>query len=128
MGVVDALVVDSEGAPLLLHNESAPVGHWLSFTLVGTKSNRDGYGAAVTVTAGGLTQTRVCHTDGSYLSASDKRVHVGVGAATRAGTVRVRWPSGQTNTLKDVSADAAYTLREGDARPLGTPRTARKVY
>jgi len=127
-GRVDALVVDSEGAPLLLHNESAPAGHWLSFTLVGTKSNRDGYGAAVTVTAGGLTQTRVCHTDGSYLSASDKRVHVGIGAATRAETVRVRWPSGQTDTFKDVSADAAYTLREGDARPLGTPRIARKVY
>ena len=80
-GRVDALVVDSEGAPLLLHNESAPVGHWLSLKLGGTRSNRDGIGALVTVTAGGLTQTRLCHTDGSYLSASDVRVHVGLGQA-----------------------------------------------
>lgn len=129
-GRVDALVVDSEGAPLLLHNEGKPAGHWLSFTLVGVKSNRDGYGASVTVTAGGLTQTRVCHADGSYLSSSDKRVHIGLGPATRAETVQVRWPSGQTNTFRDLPADAAYLLREGDGRvrPLPPPGTPQAVH
>ena len=116
-GRVDALVVDSEGAPLLLHNQSAPAGHWLSLTLVGTKSNRDGIGALVTVTtktpAGGLTQTRLCHTDGSYLSASDVRVHVGIGKAAVAETVRIHWPSGQVDVLHDVRADRFLTVREG---------------
>jgi hypothetical protein len=112
-GRVDALVVDSEGAPLLLHNESQPVGHWLSLTLVGTKSNRDGYGALVT--ADGLTQTRLCHADGSYLSSSDKRVHVGLGAATIAQTVQVHWPSGRLDTLHGVAADQQMTLRKGMA-------------
>ena len=112
-GRVDALVVDSEGSPLLLHNESTPVGHWLSLKLVGTKSNRDGIGALVTVTAGGLTQTRLCHTDGSYLSASDMRVHVGLGQATVAETVSVHWPSGHVDTRHAVEADQIRTIHEG---------------
>ena len=112
-GRVDALVVDSEGAPLLLHNESAPVGHWLSFKLVGTRSNRDGIGALVIVTAGGLTQTRLCHTDGSYLSASDVRVHVGLGKAAVAQAVTVRWPSGHTDVWHHLNTDRSLTLREG---------------
>ncbi len=112
-GRVDALVVDSEGAPLLLHNQSRPVGHWLSFKLVGTKSNRDGIGALVTVTAGGLTQTRLCHTDGSYLSASDVRVHVGLGKAAVAETVSVRWPSGRRDTFRHVHSGQRLLMREG---------------
>ena len=112
-GRVDALVVDSEGTPLLLKNESAPVGHWLSLKLVGTKSNRDGIGALVTVTAGGLTQTRLCHTDGSYLSASDVRVHVGLGKAARVERLRIRWPSGQVDVLSHVETDRFLTVREG---------------
>ncbi len=112
-GRVDALVVDSEGAALLLRNESKPVGHWLSLKLVGTRSNRDGIGALVTVTAGGLTQTRLCHTDGSYLSASDVRVHVGLGEAAVAERVTVRWPSGQMDVLHHIKADHFLTVREG---------------
>ncbi|MBV9848346.1 MAG: CRTAC1 family protein [Armatimonadetes bacterium] len=112
-GKVDVLIVDSQGAPLLLHNESRVSGHWLSFALIGTRSNRDGYGASVTVTAGGLTQTRWCHADGSYLSSSDKRVHVGLGAATVAQSVTVRWPSGAVTTLRNVPADRQLTVQEG---------------
>ena len=112
-GRVDALVVDSEGSPLLLHNELTPVGHWLELTLVGTKSNRDGLGALVTVTAGGRAQTRLCQTDGSYLSASSKRVHVGLGASTSAETVSVLWPSGRTDVYRNVAVDRPVTLREG---------------
>jgi len=119
-GRIDALVVDSEGVPLLLHNESSPVGHWLSLKLVGTKSNRDGIGALVTVithsAADGptntLTQTRLCHTDGSYLSASDGRVHVGLGKAAVAETVTVHWPSGYVDTLHNVKADQFLTVHE----------------
>ena len=122
-GHVDALVVDAEGPPLLLHNESKSTGHWLSFTLIGdgVRCNRDGYGAQVVVTAGGLTQTRVCHADGSYLSSSDKRVHVGLGKAARAGRVSVHWPDGRVDAYLDVAGDRGYVVREGhktlDTRP-----------
>jgi len=120
-GRVDVLVVDSEGAPLLLHNQSAPVGHWLCVKLIGTKSNRDGIGTTVTVTAGGLTQTRLCHTDGSYLSASDVRVHVGLGKAKKVQTILVQWPSGQKDTLHDVPVDKQLSIVEGSS-----PRLQRK--
>ena len=132
-GRVDALVVDSEGMPLLLRNETQGAGHWLSFTLVGTRSNRDGYGASVTVTAGGRTQTRLCHADGSYLSSSDKRVHVGLGAAAQADTVQVYWPSGHRDTFHNLPADTPYRIEEGDPeahppwRP-GTPQAGHPVY
>ena len=112
-GRIDALVVDSEGAPLLMHNESRPVGHWLSLTLAGKRSNRDGIGALVTAAAGGLTQTRLCHTDGSYLSASDRRVHLGLGRAARVQTLTVRWPSGHVDHWRNLPADRQMTLKEG---------------
>ncbi len=111
-GRVDILLVDSEGTPILLHNETPNAGHWLSCKLVGTKSNRDGIGALLTVEAGGQKLYRRCATDGSYMSASDRRVHLGLGSATSA-TITVRWPSGTTTTYKNVRADRVITLQEG---------------
>jgi hypothetical protein len=115
-GRVDVLVVDSEGEPLLLHNETPNVGHWLSLRLQGTKSNRDGIGALVTVAADGKKLLRRCAADGSYMSASDRRVHVGLGKATTAN-VTVRWPNGGTNTYANLPVDRVITLREGDSAP-----------
>nr|MDQ2731146.1 CRTAC1 family protein [Armatimonadota bacterium] len=112
-GRVDMLIVDSDGEPLLLHNETPDTGHWLCFKLAGTKSNRDAIGTLVTVTAGGMTQVRRCGTDGSYLSASDRRVHVGLGRAATADSVTVLWPSGITTTLHNIPADRIISLSEG---------------
>ena len=113
-GKVDALVVDAEGHPLLLHNETPNAGHWLEINLVGTRCNRDGLGALVTVTAGGRSLLRLCTTSGSYLSASDKRVHFGLGASTTADTVVVQWPDGRKDTWPSVHTDQIVTLREGN--------------
>lgn len=112
-GKMDALFVDSEGTPLLLHNQFMGSGHWLGFRLVGTKSNHDGYGALVTVVTKGLRQVRRCGTDGSYLSASDKRVHIGLGSALPI-KVTIRWPSGHTHAYPRLSTDRYVTLREDD--------------
>lgn len=115
-GRMDILIVDSEGMPLLLHNELPTAGrHYLGLRLIGTKSNRDGYGAVVMATLGdGRKLTRFCHADGSYLSASDRRVHIGLDAASRVSSLTVHWPSGQTDTFQDVASDRYVTLREGD--------------
>jgi hypothetical protein len=107
---VDALVVDNEGSPVLLHNESAG-GHWLSVKLVGRGRNRDAVGAIVTLEAGTLRSVRRCGTDGSYLSASDGRVHFGLGRATSA-RLSVRWPGGAVTRHVDVPADRFVVLRE----------------
>lgn len=111
-GKQDILVVDSEGKPLLLHNEAAS-GHWLGVRLVGVKSNRDGIGALVTATVAGHKMLRLCHTDGSYLSASDKRVHFGLGAATAVDGLSVRWPSGLVQTVKVPAVNEYITVTEG---------------
>jgi len=110
-GRPDLLIVDSEGKPLLLHNETPNAGHWLSLTLVGRKCNRDGIGAEVIARTPGLVQHRFCHTDGSYLSASDRRVLIGLGKATQAD-LTVRWPDGRTATLRNVAADRQVAVKE----------------
>jgi hypothetical protein len=120
-GRIDALMVDAQGAPLLLHNESAPTGHWLLLELEGVKSNRDGYGALVSVEAGGLKQVRLCHADGSYLSSSDKRVHIGLGGSPKAERLSVRWCDGHTDVYKDVPADQILHIREGAAHVQPLP-------
>jgi len=125
-GRVDLLVVDSEGAPLLLHNQTAGSGHWLGVKLIGARSNRDGYGATLKVEAGGLHLLQRCGTDGSYLSASDRRVHFGLGNAARADLLTVQWPSGSKTVLRDIPADRYITVQEGASTPPPAP-TPRRV-
>ena len=114
-GRVDVLVADAEGAPLLLHNETPGPGSYLSIRLVGGKSNRNGYGAIVTVEADGKKQVHVCHSDGSYLAASDSRIHAGLGAA-KSAKVTVRWPAGGTDTLTVDRLNRRVTIHEGRSR------------
>ncbi len=115
-GKMDALVVDSDGQPMLLHNETPKTGHWLLVKLVGTKSNRDGIGATVTAQAGTRKLLQRCATDGSYLSASDVRVHFGLGDATKV-TLTIRWPSGLTTTAENTEADRMIIVTEGVSTP-----------
>jgi len=109
-GAMDAVLSTLGGPPVLLLNRAAGGHHWLSITLRGTRSNRDGYGAKVSVNG----QTRFASSAGSYLSANDKRLHFGLGAAATA-SVEVIWPSGARQTLKDVRADQFLEIREPEA-------------
>jgi hypothetical protein len=68
----------------------------------------------VTVKVAGRVLLRHCHTDGSYLSASDARVHFGIGSATHIEEITVRWPDGHRDILHNVTADTYRTIREGD--------------
>jgi hypothetical protein len=81
--------------------------HWLVVNLRGTRSNRDGLGARIRVNG----QTRIATTAGSYLSASAKRLHFGLGTAETA-KVEILWPSGTRQTLRDVHADQILEVRE----------------
>jgi len=92
--------------PQVLMNRGGEA-HWLTITLRGTVSNRDGYGARVTVNG----QTRFATSTVGYLSASDKRLHFGLGTADNA-KVEVVWPSGIHQTLNDVHADQFLEIRE----------------
>jgi enediyne biosynthesis protein E4 len=105
-GWMDAVMTVLGGRPLILMNRGGN-RHWLTITLRGTRSNRDGLGARVRVNG----QTRYATTAGSYLSASDKRLHFGLGPATSA-SVELAWPSGLRQTLHDVRADQFLEIRE----------------
>ncbi|HUK32350.1 MAG TPA: CRTAC1 family protein, partial [Vicinamibacterales bacterium] len=109
-GRVDVIVINMNDVPTLLHNESAG-GHWATFRLVGTKSNRDGVGAKVVVTANGRRQLVEVRSGGSYASHNDLRAHVGLGAATRIDRVEIRWPSGLVETSGALTADRFYVAR-----------------
>ena len=105
-GLIDSLVVDSEGAPLLLHNVTKTSNHWLGLGLHGSgRSNRDAYGAVATVTlTDGHTLTRECETAGSYMSSSDKRVLFGLGTQ-KVKSISVKWPDGKVETKTALDID-----------------------
>jgi hypothetical protein len=65
------------------------------------------------IVAGGMTQTDEIHSGGSYLSQSDLRVHFGLGSATKIDSLEIRWPSGATDTVKDLAVDKFYAVLEG---------------
>ncbi len=82
--------------------------------LQGTKSNRDAVGARVTVQIGDRRLVRHRKGGGSYLSASDPRLHFGIGSALKVDQVEIRWPSGRLQRLGPLEADRAYLVIEGD--------------
>lgn len=112
-GRLDILINNQNDPPTLLRNEGEIPGHWISIRTVGTKSNRDGIGARVTLVAGGRRQIQEVRSGGSYLSQNDLRVHFGLGSATKADRIEVRWPSGATDQVEGASADQCLTVEEG---------------
>jgi enediyne biosynthesis protein E4 len=113
-GRLDVLIV-SEGAPLAYFHNQGPGGHFITFKLEGSTpaSNRDAIGARVTLAAAGHNQVAYRVGGGSFLSAIDDRIHFGLGEATDALAVEVRWPSGHIDRYTGLAGDAAYLLREG---------------
>jgi len=112
-GNTGILVLNIGQPPSLLINKTRNSNHRVDFHLIGTKSNRAAIGARVTIHAAGVMQFNEVRSGGSYLSQNDLRLHFGLGAADKIDTVEIRWPSGQTELLRDVSADVIYTLTEG---------------
>jgi len=111
-GRLDAIVTTNDGAAYVLHNDCQTSNHWLSLNLVGKKSNHDGIGAEVQVLTARGQQFATVSTAGSYLSASDKRVHFGLGPEATVLQIKIRWPSGIRQTLANVRTDQTLTVNE----------------
>ena len=111
-GKVDIVVTCLNDRPEILINHSRDHNHWLLIDLEGTKSNRDGLGARIKVEANGVTQYNHATTSVGYGSSSDRRVHFGLGAATRVQKIEILWPSGIQQTILNVSADQILKVRE----------------
>ena len=108
------LVITNNGGPLdVLRNNTTRDKHALEVRVVGVKSNRNGIGARVTITAQGRTQMREVKSGSSYLGQNDLRAHFGLGDAPRIERIDVRWPAGDIETIRDVAADQIVTVTEG---------------
>lgn len=112
-GRVD-LVVTALGKPVrLFHNVTDTQNHWLALKLVGKKSNRMGIGAQIRLeTADGGEQYQTVTTSTGYAASSDPRAHFGLGGASKARAIEIRWPSGVRQILTDVPADRVLKVEE----------------
>jgi enediyne biosynthesis protein E4 len=116
-GDVDIVVTNNNGPVRLLLNQAATTSHWLQVRLDQRPGNRFGIGAWVGVERAGLpTLWRRVRTDGSYLSASDVRVHVGLGSSSAVTAIVVQWPDGQRERWTGITGDRLVTLRRGTGR------------
>jgi len=115
-GRLDAVVLDQNEPLVYLHNITEKPGHFVRFSLEGSKSNRDGVGARVTIACDGRRRMSERIGGGSYQSANDPRLHFGLGASEWVDSVEVRWPSGHVDHHERLIGDREYRLREG-----GTP-------
>jgi hypothetical protein len=123
-GRISAVISNMNAAPSLLVNQARSPNHWVGIRVQGTKSNRDGIGAKVTVKIGPRVLVDDVRSGSSYDSNSDIRIHFGLGAVTKIEWVQIRWPSGLTEQFDSVPVDAIHILKEGSGatvKPLPKP-------
>lgn len=110
-GDLDVVLAVNGGPPVLLRNDGG-TNKSLRLRLVGTRSNRDGFGAVIRITAGGETQTQMLRSGSSYLSQSERILTFGLGSRMQADAVEIRWPSGQVDRMTNVKAGEVLTVNE----------------
>jgi hypothetical protein len=126
-GAVGIAVVCRGDYPELLRNDGGNANHWLEVLLIGTKSNRDGIGAQLKLTSGGIVRFDQAKGGTSYMSASDPRIHFGLGKRTKIDSLVITWPSGQVDKLTSVPIDQIIAVKEGvGIVPHPFPKVPRK--
>jgi len=111
-GNVDVVLRNFRAPAGMLRNRGAQ-GHWVSFELEGTASNRDAVGARLRVRSGDHWQSRVVTIGSGYLSGSSLRQHFGLGDASRVDELIIDWPSGERTVIQGLEADRLHAIREG---------------
>jgi hypothetical protein len=111
-GALDVIVANQRGRLLLYKNTVTPENHWIGFDLEGTKSNRSGIGAQVTVKWNGQEQMQQISGGSGFASENDRRLHFGVGKSAMIDEVIIRWPSGRIQSLKNVSVNQIVKVKE----------------
>lgn len=111
-GDTDLLVTQLNGKVALLRNENRTANNYLRLKLIGTRSNRDGIGARVTLTLGAESQTREVRRGYSYLSSNDPRLLFGLGERTLVDKLQIRWQSGVVQTLGNLAVNQEFVVTE----------------
>jgi len=113
-GKIDVIINPIDGPPVLLRNVNPDHHHWVEMKMVGAAgSPKDATCATVYLKANGLRMRQDVLASSSYISASDRRLHFGLGDATDAGTAEIHWPSGRIESIKLPAPDRIYTIEEG---------------
>ncbi len=112
-GWLDVLLTNNGGPAYLFRNVGGSQGNAIRIKTVGTRSNRDGIGAVVRLPTRDATNWQTVRSGSSYCSQSELTLTFGLGNAAQAETVEITWPSGQHDTLRNLKANATYTLEEG---------------
>jgi enediyne biosynthesis protein E4 len=116
-GDVDIVISNSGHESILLTNQVGSKGNWVLLNLIGTGSNRDAVGARITLTTEAGDQTKQIIGGRSYLSASDLRVHFGLGQARTIRQLEIKWPSGAIDRLQNLEIDRILSIKEGSTNP-----------
>jgi len=111
-GQIDVVVINIDNTLTLLHNTTRNRNHWLTLRTIGSRSNRDGIGARLRLRVDGRVEVREVKTCGSFASASDPRVHFGLGATRTIERLEVSWPSGTKQTFTNVPIDHFVVIDE----------------
>ena len=112
-GDLDALITNCGQTADLLLNQGGNTGHAVLVETVGRRSNRQGIGARLKLTAGGKIQIREIRAGSSYLGQNDLRAHFGLGSVTKIERLEIRWPSGAMDVVEKLEADQLVTVEEG---------------
>jgi enediyne biosynthesis protein E4 len=119
-GAIDVVVANNNGPARLLLNQTRSLNHnhWLLVRLEAANGNRFAIGATLEVRLRGRKLFRRAHTDGSYLSANDVRVHFGLGEDTKIEKLIVNWPDGRQEEWNRLEIDRIVTIRRGTGRSV----------
>jgi hypothetical protein len=117
-GDLDIAINNRGDYPMLLRNDQSHDGgtnanHWLEILLIGSKSNRDGVGASLKLTAQGETHVEQAKGGMSYMSGSDPRIFFGLGKRSKIDQLQINWPGGTVDRLNDVPVDKIIAVKEG---------------
>jgi enediyne biosynthesis protein E4 len=112
-GDIDIVTNNRGDYPGLLRNDGGNAHHWLEVLLIGTKSNRDGIGASLKLTAEGFVHVEQAKGGMSYMSASDPRIQFGLGKRSKIDSLEITWPNGQVDRLTNLPADRIIAVKEG---------------
>ena len=113
-GDVDIVVMNSNQRAVLLRNDGGNQKNWIGIKLIGTRSNRDGIGTKVKLTAGGITQLAEVKSGSSYASGSDLRLLFGLAESEKVDSIEVMWQSGIKQKLEEISVNQTMIISESE--------------
>ena len=114
-GDLDAVILNSRRRPTILRNDTANSNHWLRLRLQGTRSNRDGIGAHVTLTTGTKMRIAEVHSGRGYQSHFGLCLHFGLGTSEQAERIEIQWIGGTKDVYSHIKADQTILLVEGQS-------------